>query len=97
MKTIISAGELLVTVKNQVFPPGWWRLTAAFLSGMVLTAVAAPTLMFLSELPNREVIAPVPGNNPVYYDPGISPDKKPAVKQGTELVYAFSEEASYSS
>ena len=84
MKTLESARELLTAVKDYAFFPGRWRLAAAFFSGMVLTAVLLPTMVFSNEFTNRDDIAPVPG------DPGIFPYLLPGAHQ---MVFAFSEEA----
>jgi hypothetical protein len=97
MKMIESASELLTIAKNYAFSPCRWRLAAAFISGMVLTAFAAQAVAMISELTDREAIAPAPGNAPKLYEPGNFPYKTPAVNQITELVYAFSGEAPISS
>ena len=80
-------------MRNYAFSSSRWRLAAAFISGMVLTAAAVPTLVFLNEHTHGEVIAPVPENAPKLFEPVIFPGKSPVVNQITELVYAFSEEA----
>jgi len=97
MKTTESAGGLLKITLNYAFNHSRWRLAAAFISGMVLTAAAAQTLVFVDELTHREVIAPVPENTPELYEPGIFPYQSPVVNQVMELVYAFSGEALISS
>ena len=97
MKIIQAVRGFLTTIRSYTVSSSRWRLAAAFISGMVLTAAAAQALVFADELTHREAIVPVPQNTPNLYEPGTFPDKNPAQYRITELVYAFSGEALISS
>lgn len=97
MKIIQAVKGFLTTIRSYAVSSSRWRLAAAFILGMVLTAAAAQTLVFANELIHREAIVPAPQNTPNLYEPGFFPDKTPAEYRITELVYAFSGEALISS
>jgi hypothetical protein len=96
MKTRQAVRGLFTLIRNRERGSSRWPMVAAFITGMVLTAATAQTLVFANELTHKEVI-PVPQNTPKLYEPGIFPDKNPPERQITELVYAFPEEAPISS
>jgi hypothetical protein len=89
MKNCKSVSELLSTARNYAFSPGQWRLAVAFLSGMVLTAVAVPSLAYLNEHNYHEYIVPVPEITPKLYEPGNLPYQTPAAYRTTGLACNF--------
>ena len=97
MKAIQAVRGFLTTIRIYAVSSSRWRLAAAFVLGMVLTATAAQALVFANQLTHREAIVPAPQNTPNLYEPGNFPDKNPAEYRITELVYAFSGEALFSS
>ena len=93
MKTRQSFRGLITLIRNWEGGSSRWPLVAAFITGMVLTAAAAQTLVLANELTHRDAIVPLPQDTPNLYEPGVYPDKNPAEYRISGLVYAFSEEA----
>jgi hypothetical protein len=68
------------------------RLAAAFFSGMALTAVIAPAVLFVCNLNHHESVLPVPENAPGQYQPGTYPDNPPVIIRLTGLTCNLSGE-----
>jgi hypothetical protein len=66
------------------------RLAVAFFSGMALTAIFVPAVLFVCNLNHHESILPVPENTPGQYQPGIYPDNSPVIIRLTGLTYNLS-------